>query len=75
MFEMKAAVKSTYSMIYKGWLQWVCAEIVLNKIENILTVPENCIEFSGDTCFVYTLKSENPQTFEKKEVKQECQME
>jgi HlyD family secretion protein len=68
MFEMKAAVKVPTDVFIRAGYS-ANAEIVLNKIENILTVPENCIEFSGDTAFVYTLKSENPQTFEKKEVK------
>lgn len=68
MFEMKAAVKVPTDVFIRAGYS-ANAEIVLNKVENILTVPENCIEFSGDTAFVYTLKSENPQTFEKKEVK------
>jgi HlyD family secretion protein len=32
-------------------------------------VPESCIEFSGDTSFVYVLKTKEPQTFTKKQVK------
>lgn len=68
MFEMKAAVKVPSDVFVRAGYS-ANAEIVLNKVENILTVPENCIEFSGDTAFVYTLKSENPQEFEKKVVK------
>lgn len=68
MFEMKAAVKVPSDVFVRAGYS-ANAEIVLNKVENILTVPENCIEFSGDTAFVYTLKSENPQAFEKKVVK------
>ena len=68
MFEMKAAVKVPSDVFVRAGYS-ANAEIVLNKVENILTVPENCIEFSGDTAFVYTLESENPLAFEKKEVK------
>ena len=34
------------------------AEIVLARAENVLTVPESAIEFSGDTTFVYVIKGE-----------------
>ena len=32
------------------------AEIVLARAENVITVPESAIEFSGDTTFVYVVK-------------------
>ena len=34
------------------------AEIVLAKADNVLTVPESAIEFSGDSTFVYVIKGE-----------------
>ena len=34
----------------------------------VITVPESCIEFSGDTAFVYVLKTKEPQTFVKRKV-------
>ena len=34
-----------------------------------MTVPESCVEFSGDTAFVYVMKKSAPQQFEKKQVK------
>ena len=45
------------------------AEIVLARADNVLTVPESAIEFSGDTTFVYIIKGEgNDKTFERKQV-------
>ncbi len=45
------------------------AEIVLASVENVLTVPESAIEFSGDTTFVYIIKGEGKEkTYERKEV-------
>lgn len=37
------------------------AEIVLARAENVLTVPESAIEFSGDTTFVYVVKGNDKQ--------------
>lgn len=68
MFEMKAAVKVPKDVFVRAGYS-ANAQIVLNKVENVLSVPENCIEFSGDTAFVYVLKSEEPLEFTKKEVK------
>jgi len=44
------------------------AEIVVNDAKNIFVVSENTVEFENDTAYVYILKSESPQTFEKKQV-------
>ena len=53
-FEIKAAVKLTEGgKIRSGYS--ANAEIVLAHADNILTVPESAIEFSGDTTFVYVL--------------------
>ena len=35
----------------------------------MLSIPESCIEFSNDSAFVYTVKNEKPQEFERKNVK------
>ena len=56
-FEIKAAVKlAEGGKIRSGYS--ANAEIVLAKAENVLTVPESAIEFSGDTTFVYIIKGE-----------------
>ena len=45
------------------------AEIVLAKAENVLTVPESAIEFSGDSTFVYVLVgSPNKKNYERRPV-------
>ena len=56
-FEIKAAVKlAEGGKIRSGYS--ANAEIVLARAENVLTVPESAIEFSGDTTFVYVIKGE-----------------
>ena len=46
------------------------AEIVLKQAENVMTIPESAVEFSGDSAFVYLLKEEKPkQLFEKHAIK------
>jgi HlyD family secretion protein len=68
MFEMKAAVKVPKDVFVRAGYS-ANAEIVLTKQEEVVTVPESCIEFSGDTAFVYVLKTKEPQTFVKKQIK------
>ena len=42
------------------------AEIVLQKADNVLTIPESAIEFSGDSTFVYIIKGEGAEkTYER----------
>ena len=54
-FEIKAAVKlSEGGKIRSGYS--ANAEIVLARAENVLTIPESAIEFSGDSTFVYIIK-------------------
>jgi len=70
-FEIKAAVKlaslkqekdgKSVTLAHSGTLRSgysANAEIVLARAENVLTVPESAIEFSGDTTFVYIIKDE-----------------
>ena len=53
-FEIKAAVKlAEGGKIRSGYS--ANAEIVLDRVEKALTVPESAIEFSGDSTFVYVL--------------------
>ena len=64
-FEIKAAVKLTEGgKIRSGYS--ANAEIILAKAENVLSVPESAIEFSGDSTFVYVVKGEGKQkTYER----------
>ena len=67
-FEIKAAVKLTEGgKIRSGYS--ANAEIVLAKADNVLTVPESAIEFSGDSTFVYVLTdSANEKNYERRTV-------
>lgn len=67
MFEMKAAVKVPKDVFVRAGYS-ANAEIVFSKSEDVLTIPESCVEFSGDTAFVYVLKTKEPQTFDKKRI-------
>ncbi len=56
-FEIKAAVKlAEGGKIRSGYS--ANAEIVLASAQQVLTVPESAIEFSGDSTFVYIVKGE-----------------
>lgn len=68
MFEMKAAVKVPKDVFIRAGYS-ANAEIIFSKSENVLTIPESCVEFGGDTAFVYVLQTKEPQTFLKKQVK------
>ena len=67
-FEIKAAVKlSEGGKIRSGYS--ANAEIVLAKADNVLTIPESAIEFSGDSTFVYIIKGEgSAKTYERTNV-------
>ena len=63
-FEIKAAVNvpadsigSNASLIRSGYS--ATAQIVLEKSDKVLTIPEAAIEFSGDSTFVYVVKQGN----------------
>jgi len=68
MFEMKAAVKVPSNVFVRAGYS-ANAEIVLTKQDRVITIPESCIEFGGDTAFVYVMTKKDPQTFVKKQVK------
>jgi len=73
-FEIKAAVQlaslkqekdgQSVQLAHSGTLRSgysANAEIVLATAENVLSIPESAIEFSGDTTFVYIIKGEGKQ--------------
>ena len=68
-FEIKAAVSlPATSFVRAGYS--ANAEIVLERAENVLTIPESTVEFHGDTAFVQVVKQEKPkQIFEKRQIK------
>lgn len=69
MFEIKAAVKVPDSIFVRAGYS-ANAEIITAKRDSVLTVPESCVEFSGDSSFVYQIvKESSPQEFKRKAVK------
>ncbi|MBQ8936947.1 MAG: efflux RND transporter periplasmic adaptor subunit [Bacteroidaceae bacterium] len=74
-FEIKAAVSvpadslaSSASLIRSGYS--ATAQIVLEKADKVLTIPEAAVEFSGDSTFVYVIKLDKAkeQTYERRQV-------
>jgi HlyD family secretion protein len=68
LFEIKAAVSVPDTVFIRAGYS-ANAEIVLATADSVLTVPESSVEFSNDSSFVYFLKKESPQEFERKYVK------
>jgi HlyD family secretion protein len=67
LFEIKAAVSVPDTVFIRAGYS-ANAEIVLAKADSVLTIPESSIEFSNDSSFVYIMKTETPQEFERKHV-------
>ncbi len=68
MFEIKAAVQMPEDAFIRAGYS-ANAEIVLKRATDVLTVPESCVEFSGDSTFVQIVTQEKPeQLFEKRPV-------
>lgn len=68
LFEIKAAASIPDSVVIRAGYS-ANAEIILNKVTDVLTVPESTISFSNDSAFVYVLKDSVKQEFDKKQVK------
>lgn len=66
-FEIKAAVKVPADVKIRSGYS-ANAEIELQRAGHVVAVPEGCVEFSGDTAFVYVLTAKEPQTFERRKV-------
>ena len=68
-FEIKAAVKNnTDNFIRSGYSS--NGEIIVNKRDSVLSIPENCLEFVEDSAFVHVLKTakDGKDTYEKTHV-------
>ena len=59
LFEIKAAAKITEDIFVRAGYS-ANAEIVLQSVTDVLSIPESSVEFSGDTSFVYVLTNEEP---------------
>ncbi len=68
LFEMKAAMEMPTDVFIRAGYS-ANADIILDRRDSVLSIPETCIEFSNDSAFVYTVKSEKPQEFDRKNVK------
>ena len=65
-FEIKAALTAdeTTSKLRAGYS--ANATVILEKAENVFSVPERVVEYHGDSAFVYLLKGEEkPQKFDR----------
>lgn len=70
LFEIKAAARIPDTILVRAGYS-ANAEIVLEKVENVLSIPESTISFSNDSAFVYVLTKEEGknQEFDKKYIK------
>lgn len=70
LFEIKAAVAIPDSLFIRSGYS-ANADIVLQKKENVITLPEGVIEFVNDSTFVYVLSDSTttPQSYKKTAVK------
>ncbi len=69
-FEVKAAIDvANAGKLRAGYS--ANATVILEKAENVLTIPERVVEYSGDSAFVYVLKGaadKQPQDFDRQAV-------
>ena len=64
-FEIKAAIDVKGAKDLRSGYS-ANAEIVLQTVKNVLTIPESAVEFSGDSTFVYLVKGKGEQkTYER----------
>ena len=67
LFEMKAALSIPDDIFIRAGYS-ANANIKLDERNGVLTIPESSLEFGGDSSFVYLVKNEEPQTFERHSV-------
>lgn len=69
LFEIKAAAQIPDTVFVRAGYS-ANAEIILDKRDNVLAIPESTVEFQQDSAFVQVVVSEEPvQKFEKRAVK------
>ena len=67
-FEIKAAIKVPADVTIRSGYS-ANAEMELQRADNVLCIPENALEFKGDSTFVYVLTDSVPvQKFERRQV-------
>lgn len=67
-FEIKAAIKVGGDVELRAGYS-ANAAVILQRLADVLTVPEGVVEWEGDSTFVYILTAEEPeQTFERRAI-------
>lgn len=59
-FEIKAAISVPEGITVRSGYS-ANAKIVLQQVKEVVNIPEGCVEFNGDTAFVYLLTDSEPQ--------------
>lgn len=69
LFEIKAAARIPDSVLIRAGYS-ANAEIVLAKVDSVLTIPESAVIFRGDSAFVQVVKTDTPgkQEFEERNI-------
>lgn len=66
-FEVRAAITLPADVTIRSGYS-ANAEIVLDRVERAITIPESSLEFSGDSVFVYLLTDSVRQTYARRQV-------
>lgn len=66
-FEIKAALRATSGAHLRAGYS-ANAEVVLERAEGVLTVPEGCLSYEGNRTYVEVLTQRQPQKFVKRQV-------
>jgi HlyD family secretion protein len=66
-FEVKAAITLPSDVTIRSGYS-ANAEIVLDKVDAAVTIPESSLEFSGDSVFIYILTDSIKQTYSRQQV-------
>lgn len=67
LFEMKANLEMPSDLFIRAGYS-ANANIVLDSKADVMMLPETCIEFNNDSAFVYVMKNEKPQEFDRAHV-------
>jgi len=67
LYEIKAAMHAPDSINIRADYS-ANAEVVIEQANDVVIIPESSVEFSEGTAYVYVLKSQNGQAFEKRKV-------
>lgn len=66
-FELKAAIENPGNLKLRAGYS-ANAIVTLSKVDNVLSIPENVIEFAGDSTFVYVLVDPETATYNRQSI-------